>query len=69
MLRQINFYLLALLLLATVILTTRFFNFGMMGLTTFVLAYLSKGMRRCSIKNKPHNLPTTENLDQQPIIN
>jgi energy-coupling factor transporter transmembrane protein EcfT len=43
-------YLLTLLLLVTVILTTRFFAFGMMGLTTFVLAYLSKGIRRNNTK-------------------
>jgi hypothetical protein len=39
-------YLLSFLLLVTVILTTRFFEFGMMGISVFILAYLSKGMRR-----------------------
>lgn len=38
--------LLGLLLLITVTLTTRYFDFAMMGLTVFVFAYLSKGMRK-----------------------
>ncbi|WP_013323585.1 hypothetical protein [Gloeothece verrucosa] len=56
---KIQFYLLALLVIGTVILTTRFFNFGMMGLTVFILAYLSKGMRRVS-QHKPPNSATID---------
>ena len=39
-------WFLSLLLILTATLTTQYFQFGMMGLTVFVLAYLSKGMRR-----------------------
>ncbi|ACK68816.1 hypothetical protein PCC7424_0348 [Gloeothece citriformis PCC 7424] len=63
-----QFYLLSLLLLGTIILTTRFFNFGMMGLTVFVLAYLSKGMRRYSLKNKLPNPKKTDHFEEQVFL-
>ncbi len=34
------------LLLGIAIITTQYYNFGMMVLTTFLLAYISKGMRK-----------------------
>jgi hypothetical protein len=39
-------YLLALLIFLFAIGTTHFFEWGMAGLTAFILAYLTKGMRR-----------------------
>ncbi|EAZ88967.1 hypothetical protein [Crocosphaera chwakensis] len=39
-------WLLGLFLIITVTLTTQYFNVAMMGLTVFVLAYLTKGMRK-----------------------
>ncbi len=39
-------WLLALLLILTTTLTTQYFSMGMMGLTVFTLAYLTKGMRK-----------------------
>ncbi|WP_198648940.1 hypothetical protein [Cyanothece sp. BG0011] len=39
-------WLLGLLLILTATFTTQYFNFAMMGLTVFVLAYLTKGMRK-----------------------
>ncbi len=44
--RKFPNWLLGLLLVLTVTLTTQYFQFGMMGLTVFMLAYLTKGMRR-----------------------
>ncbi len=46
MFRKFPIWLLSLLLMLTAILTTQYFQFGMMGLTVFTLAYLTKGMRR-----------------------
>ena len=43
---NIRYWLLGLLLIGTVTATTNFFSWGMAGLTGFLLAYLSKGMRR-----------------------
>ncbi|MGK7957761.1 MAG: hypothetical protein AB4063_21295 [Crocosphaera sp.] len=39
-------WLLSVLLILTATLTTQYFQFGMMGLTVFTLAYLTKGMRK-----------------------
>ncbi|ACB53640.1 hypothetical protein cce_4292 [Crocosphaera subtropica ATCC 51142] len=39
-------WLLGLLLVLTATLTTQYFQYAMMGLTVFVLAYLTKGMRK-----------------------
>ncbi len=47
--KKINHYQLiglTLLLLLTLLSLTQSYHFAMMGLTTFILAYLSKGMRR-----------------------
>lgn len=43
---QIIYWLLGSLLLVTVLATTHYFRISMMGLATFFLAYLSKGIRR-----------------------
>jgi len=43
---QIIYGLLGFLFLITALVTTHYFRVSMMGLITFVLAYLSKGMRR-----------------------
>ena len=43
---NIHYYLLGLLLIGTATVTTNYFSWGMAGLTGFLLAYLSKGMRR-----------------------
>ncbi len=43
---NIRYWLLGLLLVVTATATTNFFSWGMAGLTGFLLAYLSKGMRR-----------------------
>lgn len=40
-----KYSLLFLLLIGTATLTTTYWNLGMMGMTTFLLAYFSKGMR------------------------
>ena len=42
---NIRYWLLALLLIGMTTATTNFFSWSMAGLTGFVLAYLSKGMR------------------------
>ena len=44
-LAQVKYYLPVLLILATALLMTQSFELGMAGLTTFLLAYLSKGIR------------------------
>ncbi len=43
---QIIYWLLGFLFLVTTLATTHYFRISMMGLVTFVLAYLSKGIRR-----------------------
>ena len=43
---NVRYYLLGLLLIITAITTSNFFSWGMAGLTVFIMAYLSKGMRR-----------------------
>ncbi len=43
-------WLLGLFLILTAILTSQYFQMGMMGLTVFSLAYLTKGMRRSKFK-------------------
>ncbi len=43
---KLPYYLLAIMLVGTAVLTSRFGEVGMMGLTVFILAYLSKGIRR-----------------------
>ena len=43
---KMQYCLLGLLLAGTAIVTTNFFELGMAILTTFVLAYLTKGSRR-----------------------
>ena len=44
--RDIRYWLLGLLLIGMAAATTNFYPWGMAGLTGFLLAYLSKGMRR-----------------------
>jgi hypothetical protein len=46
-------WLLCLFLILTATLTTQYFNIGMMGFTVFILAYLTKGMRRNKLKRNP----------------
>jgi maltodextrin utilization protein YvdJ len=46
-----QYYFIAFLLLFTVIMMTKFWQFGMMGLTVFFLAYLTKGSRNIKTKN------------------
>lgn len=41
-----RYYLFGLLFIVTAATTTKFFPLGMAGLTVFVIAYLSKGMRK-----------------------
>jgi hypothetical protein len=41
-----RYYFLGLLLIVTATATTNFFRLGMAGLIVFVIAYLSKGMRK-----------------------
>ena len=43
---QIIYWLLGCLFLLTALVTTHYFRVSMMALVTFVLAYLSKGIRR-----------------------
>lgn len=43
---NIRYWLLGLLLIGMATATTNFFSWSMAGLTGFLLAYLSKGMRR-----------------------
>jgi hypothetical protein len=43
---NIRYWLLGLLFIGMATTTTNFFSWGMAGLTGFLLAYLSKGMRR-----------------------
>ena len=43
---DIRYWLFGLLLIGMAIATTNFFSWGMAGLTGFLLAYLTKGMRR-----------------------
>ncbi|MGH2413154.1 MAG: hypothetical protein ACRDEA_05600 [Microcystaceae cyanobacterium] len=43
---KIQYYLIGLLVIGTATVTTHYFELGMMGLTAFAIAYLSKGMRR-----------------------
>ncbi|MGK7874042.1 MAG: hypothetical protein AB4426_12235 [Xenococcaceae cyanobacterium] len=43
---KIQYWLLCLLVLGTATVTTNFYELGMAGLTTFLLAYLTKGSRR-----------------------
>ncbi len=43
---NIRYWLLGLLLILIATVTTNFYSWGMAGLTGFLLAYLSKGMRR-----------------------
>ena len=49
---KIQVWLLGLLILGTVTMTTHFYPLGMAGITTFLLAYLTKGMRRQRKANK-----------------
>ncbi|ELS04008.1 hypothetical protein Xen7305DRAFT_00037360 [Xenococcus sp. PCC 7305] len=42
---DVRYWLLGLLLIGMATATTNFFSWSMVGLTTFLLAYLSKGMR------------------------
>lgn len=44
--RKISVILILILLSGTILATTQYFEFGMIGLTGFVLAYLGKGMRK-----------------------
>ena len=46
---QIIYWLLGCLFLLTALVTTHYFRVSMMALVTFVLAYLSKGIRRRGI--------------------
>jgi hypothetical protein len=46
---QIFYWLLGFLLVLTALVTTHYFRVSMMALVTFVLAYLSKGIRRRGI--------------------
>ena len=46
MLIKLKYSLLCLLVLGTATLTTTYWHLGMAGITTFLLAYFSKGMRR-----------------------
>lgn len=43
---KLQFYLLGLLSIATIVTTAYFFEWGMVGLSTFLLAYSTKGIRR-----------------------
>ncbi len=54
---KIQYCLLGLLLAGTAIVTSNFFELGMAILTTFVLAYLTKGSRR----NRPSRGLSTKN--------
>ena len=49
---KLKYWLLGLLILGTVTVTTNFYPLGMAGVTTFVLAYLTKGIRRQPKDNK-----------------
>ncbi|MBD2773205.1 hypothetical protein [Iningainema tapete] len=42
---KVKYSLFGLLVIGTTMLTTTYWNLGMMVMTTFVLAYLSKGIR------------------------
>ncbi|WP_206817650.1 hypothetical protein [Chroococcus sp. FPU101] len=44
--RKIPVILILILLIGTALATSQYFEFGMMGLTGFVLAYLGKGIRK-----------------------
>lgn len=44
--RKISITLILVLLIGTALATTQYFEYGMMGLTGFVLAYIGKGMRK-----------------------
>lgn len=44
--QKFSVWLLGLLLILTATFTTQYFNFAMMGLTVFLLAYLTKGVRK-----------------------
>jgi hypothetical protein len=46
MLIKLQYFLPGLLIVATAAMVTHSFELGMMGLTTFGLAYLTKGIRR-----------------------
>ena len=50
-----EYYLFGLLLLITVTAITNFWEIGMMGLTVFFLAYLTKGSRRVDPKKVHKN--------------
>lgn len=43
---KIQYWLLGLLILGTVTITTKLYPLGMASITTFLLAYLTKGVRR-----------------------
>ncbi|MEA5509664.1 hypothetical protein VB715_07795 [Crocosphaera sp. UHCC 0190] len=49
--KNLSYWLLGLLLIVTTTTITQYFQVGMMGLTVFILAYLTKGMRRSKLKN------------------
>ncbi|MEA5532920.1 hypothetical protein VB691_02745 [Crocosphaera sp. XPORK-15E] len=49
--KNTSYWLLGLLLILTTTMLTQYFQVGMMGLTVFSLAYLTKGMRRSKLKN------------------
>jgi hypothetical protein len=42
---KVKYSLFCLLIIGTTALTTTYWNFGMMGITVFLLAYFSKGIR------------------------
>ncbi len=44
--KKFPYWLIGVLFILTAIIINRYFEVGMMGLTIFVLAYLTKGMRR-----------------------
>ncbi|GAA6621440.1 hypothetical protein [Scytonema sp. NUACC26] len=45
---KVKYILILLLIIVTTVLTTANWNLGMMGMTAFLLAYFSKGLRRRS---------------------
>ncbi len=50
-----EYYLLGLLVIITATAVTNFWEIGMMGLTVFFLAYLTKGSRKVDLKKAHKN--------------
>ncbi|MDJ0732002.1 MAG: hypothetical protein QNJ33_18655 [Crocosphaera sp.] len=55
--KKLPLWLFGFLLIFTTTLTTQYFSIGMMGLTVFILAYLTKGMR---LSNKNYRFTEDE---------